>query len=42
MQEQIENELNNAGYDYAIAIATEAEIQAQAACGQLAIVTETE
>ena len=28
------------GYDYAIAIATEAELEAGAACGQLALVTE--
>ena len=29
--------LENSGYDYAIAIATEAEIEAGAACGQLAL-----
>lgn len=34
------NQLENAGYDYAIAIATEAEITAGAACGQLSIITE--
>ena len=32
--------LEEAGYDYAIAIATEAEIAAGAACGQLSIITE--
>ncbi len=32
--------LKNAGYDCAIAIATQSEISAKAACGQLAIVTE--
>ena len=32
--------LEQNGYDYAIAIATKAEIEAGAACGQLAIVTE--
>lgn len=38
--DRIANELKNAGFDYAVAIATEAEINAQAACGQLAIITE--
>lgn len=38
--DKIANELKNAGYDYAVAIATEAEINAKAACGQLAIITE--
>lgn len=37
--ENIKKELENFGYDYAVAIATEAEIEAQAACGQLAIIT---
>jgi adenine C2-methylase RlmN of 23S rRNA A2503 and tRNA A37 len=36
----IKIELENAGYDYAVAIATQAEIDAQAACGQLALVEE--
>ncbi len=36
----IKNALENAGYDYAVAIATEAEIKAQAACGQLAVILE--
>lgn len=36
----IKNELEKAGYDFAVAIATEAEIAAGAACGQLAIVSE--
>lgn len=40
MNEQIKNELEDAGYDYAVAIATEAEITAGAACGQLSIITE--
>jgi adenine C2-methylase RlmN of 23S rRNA A2503 and tRNA A37 len=39
-QQQVETELKNAGYDFAVAIATDAEINANAACGQLAIVTE--
>ena len=41
-QQQIETELKTAGYDFAVAIATEAEINANAACGQLAIVTESQ
>lgn len=40
--EQILEQLEKAGYDHAVAIATEAEINAKAACGQLAIVTEAE
>lgn len=40
--EQIAKQLKESGYDYAVAIATEAEITAQAACGQLAIITENE
>ena len=40
MEESIKKELEEAGYDYAIAIATKAEIENGAACGQLAIVTE--
>jgi hypothetical protein len=38
--EPIFQELENHGYDYAIAVATEAEIEAKAACGQLAIIFE--
>ena len=33
-------QLEAAGYDAAVAIATEAEITAGAACGQLAIIAE--
>lgn len=40
MNEKITNELENTGYDYAVAVATEAEITAGAACGQLSIITE--
>lgn len=36
----IQEELQKAGYDYAVAIATEAEINAGAACGQLSIICE--
>lgn len=32
--------LDDAGYDHAVAIATKAEVEAGAACGQLAIITE--
>lgn len=38
--EKIIRELEQSGYDYAIAIATKAEIEAGAACGQLSIITE--
>ena len=38
--EKIIRELEESGYDYAIAIATKAEIEAGAACGQLSIITE--
>lgn len=38
--EKIAKQLKDAGFDYAVAIATEAEINAKAACGQLAIITE--
>ncbi len=40
MNENIKSQLENAGYDYAVAIATEAEIAAGAACGQLSIIIE--
>lgn len=33
-------QLEDAGYDHAIAVATQAEIEAGAACGQLSIITE--
>lgn len=36
----IKNQLEEAGYDFAVAIATEAEIENGAACGQLSIITE--
>jgi hypothetical protein len=40
MEEQIKNELEANGYDYAIAVATQAEIESGAACGQLSIIFE--
>jgi len=42
MTEKIKEQLEKEGYDYAVAVATEAEIQNGAACGQLSIVTEDE
>ena len=39
---QIKDDLTNENYDWAVAVATEAEINAKAACGQLSIITETE
>ena len=38
--EQIMTELEKSGYEFAIAIATDAEVQAGAACGQLSIIAE--
>jgi hypothetical protein len=38
--EKIINELEEAGFDYAVAIATQAEIEAGAACGQLCLILE--
>lgn len=38
--ETIQKELKEAGFDCAIAVATQAEIKAGAACGQLSIITE--
>lgn len=40
MEEQIKKALEEAGYDYAVAIATRAEVEAGAACGQLAIIED--
>jgi hypothetical protein len=38
--DKIKMQLENAGYDYAVAFATQAEIKNGAACGQLAIIVE--
>lgn len=38
----IQEQLQEAGYDFAVAVATQAEIEAGAACGQLSIVVESE
>lgn len=38
----IKQALDNAGYDYAVAIATQAEIKAGAACGQLSMIKTEE
>jgi hypothetical protein len=40
--DNIKTQLENAGYDYAVAIATDAEVKAQAACGQLATILEAQ
>lgn len=40
--ENIIKQLEDNGYDYAIAIATKAEIEKGAACGQLSIIIEDE
>lgn len=36
----IQEQLKEAGYDFAVAIATQAEVQAGAACGMLAVCVE--
>jgi hypothetical protein len=40
--ENIRKQLEAAGYNYAIAVATLAEVEAGAACGQLSIIAEEE
>lgn len=40
--EEIIKELKEAGYDYGVAIATQAEINAGAACGQLSLIVENQ
>lgn len=40
MTEQMKVQLEEAGYDYAIAVATQSEVDNGAACGQLSIITE--
>ena len=40
MNETIKDQLEKNGYDYAVAVATEAEIANGAACGQLSIITD--
>lgn len=42
MMKNIKDQLEEKGYDHAVAIATEAEIKAGAACGQLSLLTENE
>ena len=37
---EIKDMLTEKGYDFAVAVATEAEIANGAACGQLSIITE--
>lgn len=40
MTEEMKRQLEEAGYDFAIAVATKSEIDNGAACGQLSIITE--
>lgn len=40
MTEKIKGQLEDAGYDYAVAVATMSEIENGAACGQLSIITD--
>lgn len=37
---KIKEQLEKMGYDYAVAIATQSEIENGAACGQLAIISD--
>ena len=39
MTGKIKTQLEEAGYDFAVAIATQSEIENGAACGQLSIIT---
>jgi adenine C2-methylase RlmN of 23S rRNA A2503 and tRNA A37 len=39
-ENEIKEQLEEAGFDYAVAIATKAEVENGAACGQLAIIEE--
>jgi hypothetical protein len=41
-EQEIKKELKEAGYEFAIAVATQSEIEAGAACGQLSIILEGE
>lgn len=38
--DNIKKQLEENGYDFAVAVATQAEIEASAACGQLCIITD--
>ena len=40
MTEEMKRQLEEAGYDFAIAVATKSETDNGAACGQLSIITE--
>lgn len=40
MTEVMKRQLEESGYDFAIAVATQSEIDNGAACGQLSIITE--
>jgi len=40
--EQIKKALEQSGYDFAVAIATKAEVEAGAACGQLAVIADAQ
>jgi hypothetical protein len=40
IEQVIKEQLEGTDFDYAVAIATKAEIEAGAACGQLSLITE--
>jgi len=39
-EDKVKKQLRKAGYDFAVAFATRAEVETGAACGQLSIITE--
>lgn len=41
MNENIKSQLEDAGFDYAVAVATEDEVRNGAACGQLSIIVDS-
>ncbi|MFW9998094.1 MAG: hypothetical protein ACFFD4_38990 [Candidatus Odinarchaeota archaeon] len=40
--QDVKDQLEEAGFDHGLAIATQAEVEAGAACGQLSIIAEEE
>lgn len=40
MNEKIKQQLEESGYEYAVAVATKSEVENGAACGQLSIIVE--
>jgi adenine C2-methylase RlmN of 23S rRNA A2503 and tRNA A37 len=42
MTNEVLEQLEAAGFDFAVAVATQAEVEAGAACGQLSLIVEEE